>query len=150
MATANYEVADFAFCSITSTAGKYQLAEILKSIAYSDELTPGVTEAGQPQPIGWTRGKYSPSASIEFARRADYQLWIDSLGDGYMEKAFTLTHSYQEEGAKTLTDKLVGCRIKKADVSASGTDAVGVKVELAVLGGIVWNGKKPIRNMKGV
>lgn len=141
---------EYSFTSIKTTAGAFKVKK-LKSIDYSDSLEPGIVEADEAQAVGATRGKYSAEASLEFATRRAYQEWINSLGEGAYEKYFTITLTYAETGVSpTITDKLINCRIKKPSVSASGTDAVGVKVELFVLGGIIWNGVKPIHNMQGV
>ena len=68
------------------------------------------------------------------------QKWSD-----FMEEYFTLTHVYSERNiSPTITDIIPLCRIKKPSVDASGTDAVPVKVDLAVLGVISWNGRKAI------
>lgn len=141
---------EYSFTSIKSSLGTFK-SKGLKSISYSDSLEPGAVEADTAQLAGATRGPYRAEASIEFATRRAYQEWIDSIGDGYMEKYFTITATYSETNVSpVITDKIINCRIKKPAVDASGTDAVGVKVDLFVLTGIVWNGKKPIFDMQGV
>lgn len=141
---------EYSFTSIKSTLGTFKPKK-LKSISYSDGLEPGEVEADTAQLAGATKGSYRAEASLEFATRRAYQEWIDSIGDGYMEKYFSITLTYSETNVSpVITDKIINCRIKKPAVDASGTDAVGVKVDLFVLTGIIWNGKKPIFDMQGV
>lgn len=140
----------YSFTSVKQTLGTFKPKDV-ESIAYSDNLEPGGVEADSTQLVGATKGPYRADASIAFKTRKAYQEWIDSIGDGYMEKYISWTVSYSETNVSpVITDRIINFRIKKASVDASGTDAVGVKVDLFVLTGIVWNGRKPIFDMQGV
>jgi hypothetical protein len=114
----------------------------IKGIDYSQALEPG---EGRGNSSGWlkrTRGQLKPDASFEIYK-SEFQDFIDILGDGYMEKVFDVTVSYQEGTERILTDKLIGCRIKKhADSPKDGSDPPTVKVDLH-LHHVVMNGKNP-------
>ena len=142
---------EYSFVSLSCSAGTQKLKGLLKSINYSDSLEPGVVEGDSVQDQGFTRGKYKAECSLEFVTRRAYQEWLSSLGEGAYEQYFTMTVVYSETNVSpVITDKIINCRIKKPAVDASGTDAIAVKVDLAVLTGIMWNGVKPLYNMEGV
>jgi hypothetical protein len=139
----------------TSTGHEYSAASIkhdasglkfrLKGCDYGDSLEPGEVEADTPWLVGLTRGKYRAKATLDFATRRDWDKFCAKFGEGLYEQFFTLTHVYSERlVTPTITDTIPLVRIKSADVSASGTDGVGVKVECVVLGVMLWNGRRPI------
>lgn len=136
---------EYSHVSVKTSAGPIKLTG-RKSFSYSDGLEPGVVKADKIYPIGFTRGEYSAEASLEFATRRAYQLFLDQLGEGAYEQLLTFTHVYSERNiSPTIKDVIPLCRIKKPSIDASqGSDAIGVKVDLAVLGVIEWNGVKPI------
>lgn len=136
---------EYSKVSIKSSAGPIRLRGLSK-VAYSDGLEPGVVRDGDtPAIVGMTRGEYTAEASMDFATRRDYQDFVSQLGEGCYEQYFTLTHVYSERRiTPIIKDVIPLCRIKKPSIDASGTDAVGVSVELAVAGVIEWNGIKPI------
>ena len=114
----------------------------LKGIDYSQALEPGEGRGNASAWLKRTRGELKPDASFEIYK-SEFQDFLDVLGDGYMEKSFDITVSYQEGTERVLTDKLVGCRIKKhADSPKQGSDPMTVKVDLH-LHHIEMNGKKP-------
>ncbi len=139
---------EYSFTSIKSSLGSFK-PKSLKSISYKVTLEPGGVEADSALLVGATKGKASAEASLEFATRRAYQEWIDSIGNGFLEKYFTLTCVYSETNiSPIITDRVINCRMKGPAIDASGTDAVGVKVDLFVLGDgkqyITLNGKNPL------
>ena len=139
---------EYSFTSIKSTLGTFKPKHV-KSISYKVTLEPAPVEADSVLPVGATRGKGSAEASIEFATRRAAQEWIDSLGDGFLEKYFTWTLVYSETNiSPVITDRIINARLKSTGIDASGTEAVGTKFELFVLGDgeqlITFNGKNPI------
>lgn len=121
----------------------------ITSLNYSDGLEPGEVYGTHPQKLGRTRGQYKPEGSLEMYKQEADEL-MATLGDGFFEKSFDVVVSYSAPGQPTVTDKVMGCRIKKVDTSfASGTDALKVKLDLDVML-IIRNGIKPLVNTIGV
>jgi hypothetical protein len=65
-----------------------------------------------------------------------------------MEASFEVHVAYADDNQPTVKDVIVGCRISKADKSASGTDALEVKLTLSTMY-VTHNGLSPIRKMLG-
>lgn len=139
----------YSFTSIRTTFGSFK-PSALKAISYSETLEPGIVMADSSLPIGMTRGEASCEASITFATRKAYQEWVDSViaaGQAPYESFFTITCVYSETNiSPVITDTIMNCRLKGASIDASGTDAIEVPCELAVLGDgksfVLWNGKR--------
>lgn len=124
----------------------------VKSIEYSHRLEPTKVRGNHAQPIGRTRGEYEAEGSITLFK-AEAQLLRDALealppaGGGYMEKAFEIVVSYADTGQVTVTDTLVGCRIKsEADSHSQGADPLEESIELDVMC-LKKNGKNPLTRM---
>jgi hypothetical protein len=113
----------------------------IKEISYSEMLEPGEVYGTSPQLMGRTRGQYKSEASFTLFKEEwlDMQLALSTagsvLGLGWMEFPFDVVVSYAEIlGGPIQTDKIRGCRVKKAEDSHSqGTDALVVKVELSTM-----------------
>lgn len=119
-----------------------------KEISYSQELEPGEVRGAHSQILGRTKGELKPEASLT-TYEEEWKEILDALGDGYMEKSLNVTVSYAESGRPTITDKLIGVRIKKVEKSHSqGGDALEVKLDLHPMW-IEYNGKKPLKKMLG-
>lgn len=119
----------------------------VKSIKYSDNCEPGELRGTGPQFLGRTTGDYKAEASIELSKGAHNEL-IKKLGDGFMLATFDAVVNYQPPGdLEIITDKVLGCRIKKTDNSHSqGSDALTVSLDLHV-GKVNWNGYDPLPDM---
>lgn len=106
-----------------------------KSLNYGDELAPGELYGSRPQILGATRGKQKATGDFEMYR-LEWELLKVSLGLaglGFGETYFDIRATYAEAGMPVVTDTLIGCRIKKVDLSnADGTDPTVVKCELFV------------------
>lgn len=119
--------------------------EGVKSVGYSDELSPGKLRGNRAQVVGRTRGQYEASANVEMYKSEAQQL-IDALGPGYMERSFSITVAYSEPATPDLiiVDTISGCRIKKVEDSGSeGEEAIATKFDLDALL-ILRNGKAPL------
>ena len=134
----------FNFLSIVLNLAGIQLTPFLKSISYSDSIEKNAVFGGQSLPVGVTKGKYTAKLSLEFLSRESYQDLIAKLGPYWLEKTFNVTCSYGEPGKKTISDVIQQCQFTGQDLSASGNEAIPVKVELLVLGKIKWGGLEPI------
>lgn len=121
----------------------------VKEIAYSDSLEPTKVYGVHPQPIGRTRGQYEAEASFTLYLDEANTL-IDALGDGFKEVPFDIVVSYSE-GGKTITDEIIGARIKANDQSNSqGSDPLERKFDLDIMF-VRWNGKESLKApLKGV
>ncbi len=123
----------------------------VKEFSYNDKLEPTKVYGLHAQPLGRTRGVYSAEASITLLLDEANTL-IQALGDGFKEVTFDITCAYSEGGA-TITDEIIGCRIKGLDQSLSqGADGAVRKFDLDVMY-IVWNGKEslaaPLKGLPG-
>lgn len=111
----------------------------IKSISYNDTLGPTKIRGTHPVAIGRTRGEYDAEATIELYA-AEARQFRKKLGAGYKEVSFDITVSYVEDGFDTITDTIVGCRIKKDQGGgSSGADALTVSWDLDVMQ-ILWDG----------
>src|SRR5687767_2875869 len=107
----------------------------ITELTYRHALEPGELRGNRAQIIGRTRGSYSAEGSITLAK-LEYADLIRQLGDGYMEKAFDITASYQpsSDSADVVTDFLRGCRITSAENSHSeGGDVLVVRCDLSIM-----------------
>ena len=131
----------FDFSSATIKVGT-QLFNGVKSLKYSQTLEPGIVRSNRSQVIGRTRGILDSEGTIELYR-AEFSDLITALASlptsgagalGYMEAAFDITVSYAELLATPVTDVLVGCRIKKHELSGQeGADALTVSCDLHIM-----------------
>ncbi len=118
-----------------------------KEITYSSALEPGMVYGAHAQPIGRTRGQYKPEAALTLYRQ-EFDELITTLGAqaqgrGFMEVEFNILLSYSDDGQPLVSDIIETCRIKKVDHSASGTDALEVKLELSPMN-ILHNDKSAV------
>lgn len=122
----------------------------VKELSYGHSLSPGIIRGTRSQPLGRTRGKYEPEASMTLYRSEYNDLTTKltaqgaSVGMGFMEVSFMITVAYSEAYSDVIIDKVIGCRIKKAEHGGSeGEDPMVVKCDLDVMA-IIENGKSPI------
>ncbi len=117
----------------------------VSEVSYSDALEPGKIRGTSAMKNGRTRGEYDPDGSITLYK-SEFQELIAALGAGYMEVSFPIVVHYQEPGSPIITDRLIGCRIKKAEDShKEGSEALVVKCDLDIMG-VVRNGVTPVRD----
>lgn len=122
----------FDFSSVEVKVGPLVFLGI-KELTYKHTLDPGMMRGTRAMVAGYTRGKYEAEGSITFYK-SEYQLFIVTLGPGYLEKFFPIVAHYSEAPALPIvTDFLNGCRLKSAENSHSeGEDALVVKCDLLV------------------
>lgn len=122
----------------------------VKEMSYSHSLSPGIVRGTRAQPLGRTRGKYEPEGSITLYKN-EYVDLITKLSIagasaqmGYFEVSFNITVQYSEAYSDVITDKVIGCRIKKSENSGSeGEEPLVVKCDLSVMA-IIEKGMSPI------
>ncbi|HWL89420.1 MAG TPA: hypothetical protein VNO21_26630 [Polyangiaceae bacterium] len=133
------------FSSIeTNIAGLSTLG--VAELTYSDNLEPGELFGTHAQRLGRTRGQYKAEGSITLYRAEGDDL-IVRLGNGFLEVVFDIYAFYAEADQPLVTDSLIGCRIKKPDVSNSaGSDPLKIKFDLDLMY-ILHNGIAPINNL---
>lgn len=122
------------FASIRARIGAFSLSELMTSLNYNDELTPGVVEGAHPIPVDTTLGRYKAAGSFECHQDRFYEL-VQELGDGYGAIVFPITVTKVNlDGRPPNVDVLVGCRITKADESNAKNSEGGLmmKVDLYV------------------
>lgn len=134
-----YSSAEFRF--------KGRLIVGIKEFNYNDKLEPTKVYGTASEPIGRTRGVYLAEGSATMYL-AEYQAFIAILGPGFKEVSFDGVASYSDAGVATITDRIVGIRIKSVDASNSqGADPSVRKMDLDIMK-VLWNGldsmKRPI------
>jgi hypothetical protein len=135
------------FSSITvDIAGGYKPVGVTE-INYSHGLDRGDVRGTSPERLGRTRGQYTPEASITMYE-AEWKVLRDKLGDGYLEKVFSMSVTYADDGQPTITDVIEGCTISNVEKGRSaGNEAATVALTLHVIR-ITEDGKKPINRMR--
>ena len=114
----------------------------IKDFSYKDALEPTKVYGLHAQPLGRTRGVYTAEASITLLLDEADAL-IQLLGAGFKEVVFDVTCAYSE-GGKTITDEIIGCRIKTTDQALTqSADGTSRKFDLDVMY-IIWNGKESL------
>jgi hypothetical protein len=107
------------------------------AVEYEESLEPGVLRGTSAIKKARTRGEYDASGKLTLYK-GDLgsllgQLVAAGAGKGYMEVAFDVIASYSEDGT-TVTDVLVGCRIKSiSEAYSNGNDALMVDLDLDVM-----------------
>lgn len=120
------------FASIRCRVGGFSISELMRSLNYEDELTPGIVEGAHPIPVDTTLGRYKATGSFEMLEEEYYKL-INALGDGYGAVIFPITVTKLTTGPANV-DVLNGCRIMKQSGSYTKTEEGGLiaKVDLFV------------------
>lgn len=114
----------------------------ISEINYSDGLDPGMARGTSPIPLAHTQGDYEAEGDLTMFRK-EFDELTQLLGDGFGEVEFPITITYASRGEPTVTDRLPAVRIKKPSASNSqGNDPSAIKLDLAILTPIEWNGRR--------
>lgn len=133
----------FDFSSVEFNLQNVLFAGGVKEMNYKHKLEPGKVYSNHAQPIGRTRGQYTPEAGFTMYK-SEYQQLVALLGPGYMEVSFPITVMYAEPGSDVVSDVLMGCRIMSdEDTGGEGGDPLAVAVELDFMY-LIRNGVSPI------
>jgi hypothetical protein len=108
-------------------------------ITYSDSLDPESVYGTGVEPLGETDGEYSAEGSVEFLL-AEFYHFTAALGPGYKMVHFDVTVSYTAAGIATITDELIGCRIKKVNADQKRGPTGIVRPCDLYIRKILWNG----------
>lgn len=119
----------------------------IKEFNYNDKLEPTKVYGTASEPIGRTRGVYLAEGSCTMYV-AELYAFLAVLGPGFKEVNFDGVAAYSDANIPTITDRVVGIRIKSIDASQSqGADPLVRKLDLDIMK-ILWNGldsmKRPI------
>lgn len=117
------------FASVQLTLNGKRFAGVA-SVSYSDSVEPGTVRGTSSQPLGFTRGDYSAEASVALylEEAAEFEA---ELGNGIYDKVFDMTVVYADDGAPTIQDDVIGCRITSiSNDNQSGTDGSQKEYEL--------------------
>ena len=139
----------YSFASIEVSVGGRRIVGF-REISYRVRREIGEVRGVHPEPLGYTRGEITYEATlVAYAEEAEEL--VRALGPGYMEQPFDITVTYAEEGQRTVTDQLLGCRITQIERDHSrGTDPLEVRFELKPARIRYW-GLDPIRQpLQGV
>jgi hypothetical protein len=117
----------------------------VKSINYSEKLTPTKVYGTSADAIGRTRGMREADGDLELYLD-ELRLIMEDLGAGFYETPFEITVAYSEDNVSTMVDTLVAARIQELGASQSqGADALTRKVGLNILK-VLWNGVDGVKN----
>lgn len=126
----------------------YGVAIAISGIDYDDELAGELAYGKGVAPVGYGNGNYTASAKItllrdEFNKLLDY---TRSQGSAlYRLPLFPITVSYANDGERTRTDEIRGCKFTKAShKGAQGDTKLEVELELLVTGKVIRDGVSPI------
>jgi hypothetical protein len=123
-----------------------RLYKAFTSIDYKNALDPGEKRGNQSIWLGRTRGQLKPECNFEM-HKVEYQMLVSDLGQGYMEKAFNILVMYADTGQPTLTDTILGFRIKEdQDSPKEGNEPPKVKVTGHVYM-VLRNGISPVTDV---
>ena len=104
----------------------------VKEVSFTQGLEPGEVRGTRAELIGRTRGEYSAEGSM-VVYAEEYAEIIAALGDGFMEKSFSVTMTYSDTNVPTQVNRLIGCRITNVEGGGSqGTDPLEVSLDLSV------------------
>lgn len=132
------QILDFSHGEI-KIAGEIPVA--IQAFNHKQELKGTLVYGRNGEPVGQTRGQYTPECSIELLQ-PDFMFLLDLLGDGWGEKTFDIFASYTAQGQATHTKEAQGCRIVTDDFSSAvGADALKVKIDIQPIL-ILLNGKR--------
>lgn len=103
-------------------------------ITYGPSLDPGKVRAMGMRVRGTTKGEADGEGSFTMLKK-QASLLIKQMGDGFMQKKFPLTISYDEDGeGGVVTDELFGCRITKVeDAPKVGTEPATTKFDIHIM-----------------
>jgi hypothetical protein len=101
---------------------------------YSPSLEPGKVRGTGRRVKATTTGEADADGSFSMLK-SQAAKFIKQMGHGFMNKKFTLTVSYDEEGeGGIVTDELFGCRITKVeDAPKVGNEPVQTKFDLHIM-----------------
>lgn len=119
---------------------------LFNAVNYSDSVSRERVRGNHPIAAGFTRGEYEAEASITFYSEEWGEL-AEEFGNGLYDKVFDVVVTYSEDDGPTITDKLIGCRLRSIGRDNSqGAEGASVEKELDVTY-IEWNGRKPFARM---
>ncbi|QUO43456.1 hypothetical protein KDJ56_11145 [Brevibacillus composti] len=126
----------------------YGVAIAVSGIDYDDELSAELAYGKGAAPIGYGNGNYQASAKLtllrdEFDKLLDY---AKSQGKPlYRLPLFPITVSYANDGERTRTDEIRGCKFTKTSNKAKqGDTKLEVELEVLVTGQIIRDGVRAI------
>lgn len=104
----------------------------IKSLSYKQTLTPGIGYGTSPNPALRTKGKYVPTAAVEFYLN-DMDNVESILGSPIGEAVFDISVSFSDFGMPDRRDVLKACRVMSQDFqSQEGEAPLTVKCELSL------------------
>jgi hypothetical protein len=120
------------YSSIEIDIGDIGIFTGVKEISFTHSLEPGEVRGTRAELIGRTRGEYSAEGSM-VVYSEEYAEIIKALGDGFMEKAFSITITYSDTNVPVQVNRLIGCRITNMEGGGSqGTDPLEVSLDLSI------------------
>ena len=124
---------------------------LIKALNHEDGMDPAVIFANSAAALGFTRGQYKSTGSVELWTAEANQFEVDLYNNqdlnadgskaGFLEILFPIAFIYKPEGGLDVWSTLMyGCRvIKRTTQTAQGNEGHSVKFDLAILN-IVKNG----------
>ncbi|KEQ23427.1 hypothetical protein [Paenibacillus tyrfis] len=126
----------------------YGTAIAISGIDYDDELAGELAYGKGAAPVGYGNGNYTASAKITLLRDEFNKLLDFARSQGqalYRLPLFPITVSYANDGERTRTDEIRGCKFTKAaHKGAQGDTKLEVELEILVTGKIIRDGVSPI------
>lgn len=119
-----------------------QIFDEISNVEYSDSVDRERVPARDPRGAGMTRGTYEAEGTVTFSTDEAFRRFLAELGDGYYDKVFTVTYTYQIPGGDVTTDKLKICQLSELPGGAESGGAIEREVSFTI-GEVERGGLKP-------
>lgn len=119
--------------NVITQDGEPRIFTAVTEITYSQGLTPGEVRGTAAQLLALTKGVLTAGEGTLVMPKEDAQELRDALGDGYMEKIFSITINYSALNVRTVTDKLEGVRITNEELSSSAGSEDAITETLTIM-----------------
>ena len=120
----------------------------VESVDYDDELSAEPAYGKGVKPLGYGNGNYQGNAKITILRDEFNKLLDYARREGrgiYRIPPFPITVGYANDGERTRTDELRGCKITKlVHKGSQGDTKLGVEMELLITQEIIRDGVRAL------
>lgn len=104
---------------------------------YGDGMDPGIVRGAQPQPLGITPGQYAAEGDLTLVKAYHEEFFraLGAAGGSIYGTFFHVTVTFELQLATTgiVTERLIGCRLKKTDANQTqGNDALMRKYSIFI------------------
>lgn len=145
MAYPDYEAFGYSFARAELKLDN-QIYIAISNVSYDQPTTEEAIMGTKPYPIGSTEGEMSMGAgTVTFSTEADRVRFIESLGQGFREKRWSLSWILSAEGRPNIKLECTACRVLGNPVAhGTGPAALGGDIAFSAMNHTI-NGLSPHR-----